>query len=232
MPTLLHISDLHRTSKPRLGNDERLTAIVSDATRWKLEDIPKPELIVVSGDLIQGVRLGATDPDVEIEAQYREAGDFLRRLGDEFVESDRSRIVIVPGNHDVHWGRSFDGMSPIELCPDDIATKALEATSGLRWNWTDRQAYEVTNQSLYESRFDHFRRFREEFYKGIQPNPLSHGDASLSFFEYPDLNILVAGFASWYGNDCLCHVGDIEPKALSVSQRLLAQSKMDIALAV
>ena len=187
---------------------------------------------MVSGDLIQGVGLAATDPDTEIEAQYREAGDFLRRLGEEFVDSDRSRIVIVPGNHDVHWCRSLDGMSPIKLCPDGIATKALEAASGLRWDWRDRQAYEISNQSLYESRFDHFRRFREDFYKEIQPNPLAHGEGGLFFFEYPDLDILVAGFASWHGNDCFCPVGAIEPRALSVSQRLVAQSKMELALAV
>ena len=53
MPTLLHISDLHRTSKPRLSNDELLAAIVSDATRWESEGVPQPELIVVSGDLVQ-----------------------------------------------------------------------------------------------------------------------------------------------------------------------------------
>ena len=96
MPTLLHISDLHRTSEPRLSNDELLAAIVSDATRWDSEGIPRPELVVISGDLIQGAELGAPDPDTEVEAQYQEAGDFLGRLGEEFVDSDRSRIIIVP----------------------------------------------------------------------------------------------------------------------------------------
>ena len=73
---------------------------------------PRPELIVVSGDLVQGAALNACDPDAEVDAQYREVDDFLRRLGEEFLESDRSRIVIVPGNHDVHWRRSLDGMKP------------------------------------------------------------------------------------------------------------------------
>ena len=78
VPTVLHISDLHRTSEPRLSNDELLAAIVSDVTRWELEGIPKPELIVVSGDLIQGAELDVPNPDTEVEAQYREVGDFLR----------------------------------------------------------------------------------------------------------------------------------------------------------
>ena len=53
MPTLLHISDLHRTSGPRLNNDDLLSAIFSDAARWEAEGIPWPDLVVVSGDLIQ-----------------------------------------------------------------------------------------------------------------------------------------------------------------------------------
>ena len=232
VPTLLHVSDLHRTSEPRLSNDEILTAIVSDATRWHSEGIPRPDLIIVSGDLIQGVELGVPDSDTEVEAQYREAGDFLRQLGEEFVDSDPSRILIVPGNHDVHWNRSFRGMKPIETCPDGIAIKALEATSGLRWNWRDRQAYEISDQSLYESRLEHFRSFQAEFYEGARPNPLSHNSEELFFVEYPDLGLVVVGFASWYGNDCLCHIGEIDPTLLASSQKLIASSRMPIAVAV
>ena len=101
MPTILHISDLHRTSGPRIDNNELLAALASDATRWSKEGIPKPDLVVVSGDLIQGVPIGTSDPDSKIAAQYVEARDFLRQLTDKFVDSDRSRVVIVPGNHDV-----------------------------------------------------------------------------------------------------------------------------------
>lgn len=42
MPTVLHISDLHRTSAPRLHNDELLAAIVSDSGRWRDEGIGPP----------------------------------------------------------------------------------------------------------------------------------------------------------------------------------------------
>ena len=232
VPTLLHISDLHRTSQPRLNNDELLAAIVSDATRWSSEGIPRPEIIVVSGDLIQGAKLGAPDSDNEIENQYREAGNFLRRLGEEFVDSDQSRIIVVPGNHDVHWNRSQKGMKPIETCPEGIATKAFEAASSLRWNWRDLQAYEISDQHLYESRLQHFRKFQAEFYAGIKPNPLSHGCDDLFFVEYPDLGLVVVGFPSWHGNDYLCHVGEIDPALLAFSQTLVAKSKIPIAIAV
>ena len=37
-----------------MTNDDLLAAIASDATRWESEAIPRPDLIVVSGDVIQG----------------------------------------------------------------------------------------------------------------------------------------------------------------------------------
>ena len=123
-------------------------------------------------------------------------------------------------------------MKPVETCPDGIATKAFQATSSLRWNWEERQAYEISDQNLYASRLEHFRGFREDFYKGIKPNPLIHGDGDLFFSEYPNLGMSVAGFASWRGNDCFCHVGEIKPTSLSLSQRLVASSRMAIAVAV
>ena len=89
------------TSGPRFGNDELFAAIASDATRWGREGIPSPDLVVVNDDLIQGASVGTQDS--EIAAQYSEACGFLRKLAEEFVDSDRSRVVIVPGNHDVHW---------------------------------------------------------------------------------------------------------------------------------
>ena len=123
-------------------------------------------------------------------------------------------------------------MTPIVKCPDGIATKFFQPTSGLRWNWSNRQAYEISDQGLYASRFEHFRRFREDFYRAVDPSPLSNGDEDLFFFEYPDLGLLVAGFSSWHGNDCFCHVGEIAPPSLALSQKFVGRSSMPIAVAV
>ena len=232
MPTLLHISDLHRTSEPRLSNEDLLAAIVSDATRWKTERVPRPDLIVVSGDLIQGAEPSAPDSDIEVTAQYREAGDFLKQLADEFVDSDRSRVVIVPGNHDVHWGRSFAAMNSIKTCPDDVGTKVLQAESGMRWNWNDRQAYEISDRGKYESRLKQFREFRATFYQGLNPSPISPADEDLVFIEYRDIGLVVTGFASWHGNDCFCHVGEIASSSLASSRKRLAESTLPVAIAV
>ncbi len=232
MPTLLHVSDLHRTSGPRLSNNELLAAIASDAWRWNREGIPSPDLVVVSGDLVQGACIDTPNADSEIAAQYSETSDFLQRLAAEFVDADLSRVVIIPGNHDVHWGRARNAMKPLATGPDGIARKAFEANSRVRWNWKEQKAYEIRDSDLYESRLKHFRRFRADFYAGLDPSPLSHSGSDLVFFEYPSLGLVIVGFASWHGNDCFCHVGEIDSASLSSSRELLVGSNAPIAVAV
>ena len=232
MPTILHISDLHRTSDPRLKNDEVLAAIFSDATRWQGEGIPWPDLIVLSGDVIQGVPANFQEPDLAIAAQYAEATDFLEKLAVKFVDGDRSRIIIVPGNHDVDWSCARRAMKPLEPCPSDIAQAALRVDSNVRWNWREQKAYRIDDCNIYKSRFDHFRQFQADFYAGMDPNPLSHGDKDLVFFEDLSLGLVVVGFASWCGNDCFCAVGEIAPESVIQSQELVADSMAQVAVAV
>ena len=231
MPTLLHISDLHRTADPHLSNDELLSAITSDSRRWQAEGIPSPDVIVVSGDLIQGAGIDDVEADTKIKAQYAEAGGFLRELADRFVESDLSRVVIVPGNHDVHWQRAREAMKEMEACPPDIARLGFEADSVIRWDWRDQQPYEISNHDLYDSRLQDFRRFQSDFYAELNPSPLQD-DRDVVFLDYPDLGIVVVGFASWHGNDCFCHVGEIASAALSQAQERLATSRAPVAIAV
>src|SRR6266508_5493303 len=99
--SILHISDLHRSPEDPIGNAELLSTIQSDMDRWGREDpaIPPPEAIVVSGDLIRGVRLGHASPDRELDEQYDDAFDFLVRLADRVVAGDHMQVVLVPGNH-------------------------------------------------------------------------------------------------------------------------------------
>ena len=140
------------------------------------EGIPQPDLIVVSGDLIQGAGANVYDTDIEVATQYREAGDFLKQVADEFVDSDRSRVILVPGNHDVHWGRSFAAMEPIETYPNDIALKAFQSDSRMRWNRKDRQVYTITDNVKYKSRLEQFREFRTSFYQGLSPSPVTQNE--------------------------------------------------------
>ena len=156
----------------------------------------------------------------------------MSKLAAEFVDSDRSRVIVVPGNHDVHWGRARHAMRPINHSSDRLASKALEAKSRVRWDWTGQQAYEIFDSSVYESRFEHFRRFQAEFYAGLDRNPLSHDYGDIFFVEYLDLGLVIVGFSSLHGNDCFCRVGEIDSTSLTSSQRLLAGSNVPVAVAV
>ena len=113
------------------------------------------------------------DPDSKVAAQYVEVGDFLRQLAAKFLDSDRSRVIIVPGNYDVHWVRARQAMRKLDTCPDGLAGKALEAGSNVRWDWGEQQAYAIVDRTVYESRFEHFRQFQTDFYAGLERNPLS-----------------------------------------------------------
>ena len=123
-------------------------------------------------------------------------------------------------------------MESLETCPADIANKAFEAKSKMRWNWKNQKAYQISNSDLYDSRFEHFQKFRKKFYTETNPNPLLCEDDGLVFVEYPSLGLVVVGFSSWHGNDCFCHVGDISSASLALSRKLLASSNAPVAIAV
>ena len=114
-------------------------------------------------------------------------------------------------------------MAPASVCPDGIALKSLDPESDVRWDWTTQQAIEIVDRDAYESRLEPFRSFTANFYSGVDPNPLAHGH-DIAFFDYPDLDLAVLGFASWHGNDCFCEVGAIDPHLVALSRELLKTS--------
>jgi 3',5'-cyclic AMP phosphodiesterase CpdA len=110
--SILHISDLHRSPADPISNAELISALVGDRERYVNESprIPAPEAIVVSGDLIQGLPLGTTDYETKLDDQYAVADEFLDELVKRFLDGDRSRVVIIPGNHDVDWNTALEAM--------------------------------------------------------------------------------------------------------------------------
>ena len=90
-------------------------------------------------------------------------------------------------------------MQPLATCPAGIARKAFEANSKLRWDWKQQQAYEVSDEAMYDSRFEHFKQFRSDFYAGLETSPLPRGNDGLVFIEYQSLGLVVAGFSSLHG---------------------------------
>jgi hypothetical protein len=234
--TILQLSDLHRSAEDPVGNGELLAALESDRGRWPHDVAHHPDLIVVSGDLVQGVPLGTPDSDAQLAQQYQDAAALLDSLIDRFLDSDRSRLILVPGNHDIDWCTARSAMAPVDddelqVIENQLPSTALDATSPFRWSWRDRQLFKVTDHAVYASRCQRFLDFRRDFYAGVSPDPLRL-DPDLVFIEYPSLDVSVTGLSSWFGNDCYCHVGAFNPDTLAVARDAIAASTCGLHMAV
>jgi hypothetical protein len=84
-------------------------------------------------------------------------------------DGDRSRVVLVPGNHDVDWNTARSSMElvPPGSEPADLATELARHGSPFRWCWKARAVYRVVDRVRYEARLDTFWDFFERFYSGI-----------------------------------------------------------------
>jgi predicted MPP superfamily phosphohydrolase len=168
MYSILHISDLHRSSDDPISNEELLASLATDRERYTRSDPPirAPDAIVVSGDVIQGVGLGHKDSKKALKEQYEVAEDFLSRLADDFVQGDRSLVVIAPGNHDIDWNVAREAMELVPFADEPSPNTAFSPTSKFRWSWKDRRFYHIVNQALYDQRIDAYSQFVERFYRG------------------------------------------------------------------
>lgn len=210
---ILHISDLHRSPGDPVNNATLVAALLSDRDRYPAERpaVPCPEAIVVSGDIIRGAPLGTKDHAQEIQRQYEVAHNFLADLTDRFFAGDRSKVVIVPGNHDVCWNTARSAMSvvPPTEDPTDIQSALQTRDSTYRWSWQERQLYKITSPDTYRRRFDAYWDFLDRFYAATPLTFPIDRDRGFNLFELDDRNIIVAAFDSLRGNDCFALSGNI-----------------------
>ncbi len=224
MFSILHISDLHRSSTEPVDNDALLASLVTDAQRYLLEtpSIPPPQAVIVSGDLIQGVPLDrkAVDSNIwrgEIARQYAVAEDLLARVADRFLGGDRSQLVMVPGNHDTCWNTAFRSMAAVRA--DEIKNGILwelsQVDSPYRWSWQELKPYRVVDADAYARRLDTYWAFVERFYAGFRlPRPIDRS-AGYNLFEMDKGRIIVAAFDSIAGNDCFSSSGALARDAVA-----------------
>ncbi|WP_428003580.1 metallophosphoesterase family protein [Acidovorax sp.] len=149
MFTILHISDLHRSPTDPIENSTLLGSLLSDMDRYRTESspIPAPDAAIVSGDVIQGVTLNFPGYADELTRQYEAAHNFLVSLADRVFGGDRSKVVIVPGNHDVCWNTAKSAMQArIEETPSRVSARSFSSDTSLRWDWETRQIFEISNK--------------------------------------------------------------------------------------
>lgn len=166
--TLLHLSDLQFGRNHRFGNlqfgdpnakfDTLTTRVRDDLLILQGEGV-RPDLLIVSGDLAE---TGATK-------EFDDAEKFLCDLIDH-LKLPRSRVVIVPGNHDINRKLS----------------QGYQLTC---------EGENVSVDPRLPAKWKNYRRFFERFYAGEADARFSD-ELPWSSFEIEDLRVYVAGFNS------------------------------------
>lgn len=218
--SILHISDLHRDPKNPIRNDVLLDSLENDRRHYTAEEDPpvcSPDLIIVSGDIIQGISPDAPDPDALLREQYGEALDFLGKLTDRFLGGDRARVIIVPGNHDVSAYHFEKSLRRVDILPDrkkELVTQLFSLGSRLRWSWSGFELFEIADLALYQQRFAAFAEFYSAFYNGARRYDLNP-EKQIDLFDYPAYGLTVAAFSSCYNNDLFNRQGAIHPSCIA-----------------
>lgn len=219
MYSILHLSDLHRSAAEPISNQSLIAALLADNDRFPTETPPirRPDAMVVSGDIVSGVRLGSGQYASELKGQYDVACEFLVQLADRLFDGDRSRVVIVPGNHDCCWNTAFGAMVPVPDGEefDDLIGELESPNSDLRWSWGKRELYRIDDVEKYGRRLDGYWDFIERFYDGYEGGFSIQRNDGYNLFELDEGRILVAAFESLQGNDCFSHKGGIDATAIA-----------------
>jgi hypothetical protein len=223
--SILHISDLHRSKGCEISNVALLSSLVKDRDRYSVTGNPKiqsPDIIIVSGDIIRG-SVKTDGSEFEIQNQYAEAISFLNDLTDHFLVGNKSRIIIIPGNHDIDWKCSMDSMEKIDnskvfdeknALKWEILKEALNQNSITRWSWKDLSFYKITDTNKYNKRLEAFAEFYGQFYEGSRSYSIDPKE-QYDIFDFPEYNIVITTFNSCYNNDHLRLVGDIHPECIA-----------------
>lgn len=227
--TILHISDLHRITD---ANVDCLSASFNvEKEYYRANNIPMPSFIVVSGDIIQGSKEDdASIAQEEIRSQYEVAAKFLAGLCDLFFGGDRSRMIIVPGNHDVSQYVARGCMSKIDADNYEPFVDSLwNDDSNIRWSWKDLSFYQINDTIRYKDRFNDFISFYNSFYQDVKWPDRKYPalvDAEADIIDFKEEGVTFVCFNSCYQLDHLQQSGYISFNALSnLSTKLLAKKR-------
>lgn len=198
---------------------------MSDRQRYLLEkpSIRPPDAIVISGDIVQGVVPGTADAEACLAEQYETALTFVEELTERFVDGDRSRVVIVPGNHDINWAMSKDSMQVVQEAdyPSDLRAEIFRPESLYRWDWKTRELFLITDADLYKQRMSAFWKFYEAFYANATGLLRVACGQPCNLYSLWDGRLGIAAFDSCHGNDCFAFHG-------SIPREVVARAQLDL----
>lgn len=202
---ILHLSDTHRTNSEKVSNEQILISLRDDFERYEEEGLPKPNVVVVSGDIVQSAT----------KEEYDEAKQLYREVLKHWKLS-KGKLLTVPGNHDVSWETYRSIVRPVDKEKCDI-DELLIRTEG-------PMVLAPQTESEYISRLEGFN----EFTRGILTKTFPI-DRKKSFLvtSFPNLPIplVVVGFNSVDNNDEYNRKGRINPSAICEVQSKLKKMK-------
>lgn len=216
MPRVLHISDLH-VADAYARSTPRTLDQVWQPVNTALGD-RKFDFIVVSGDLT----------DRATTEEYDALEVFARtRLVPRLVRRERSRIVFVPGNHDVSWDdEQFERIRLDEQEPNELpllvrtAQRAPER-SNQRINVTKFAHVELFNvkKQVHAARMRNAQNFLTKFYEGAltgnsRPFDLVRPGQDWSCHAFVEEGIVFIGLNSCFNNDKYWHGAGFDRETL------------------
>lgn len=233
MYVLMQISDLHRSEVSLISNDELLSSLTADCVRFTEETPPvhTPDAIVICGDLVCGLPLNSTEYPKVLEERYTDAFNLLSRLADTFLKGDRSKVIIVPGNHDADWNKAWSAMKLVGRTDESIQELLASPNSPYRWSWKDLHLYRIEDYETYEERFSYFCNFYSQFYQGADLAFQVDPKRIWNLFELDEGRILVGAFNSCISADCFSFYGEIPAHAIAQSH-LAASGNYELRIAV
>ncbi|PWR70428.1 metallophosphoesterase family protein [Methanospirillum lacunae] len=189
---ILHLSDLHIDDAGQA--DTYRTRLESDL-KQELK-IEKLDYLVISGDF----------SNTSVESEYSVAAEMIEKIITEF-RLDKSRVVIVPGNHDLNWDLADESYTPKRTPPSGIFQDKVVSLGD--------KGYLVRDEEKYKKRFDHFNSYLySQILKG-ESYPSDYADQIL-FVENPEDRILFLGFnSSWNIDPYFPDRSGINPEALN-----------------
>ncbi len=218
--SVVHISDLHRDAGSRITTSTLLESLRRDRNRYTSDgSIQKPELVVVSGDIVYGVTTTDDGSDARLKEQYKEAHEFLVRLADAFLAGDRERIIIVPGNHDISLPHVVRSTEVVDLPVSSDARAFLgqqfvQDGTPLRWSWSNLSMRRLTDVDEYNRRLSPYAEFYDNFYEGKRTFSLEPAK-QFAIHDFPELGLVFGSLSSCHENDPFNRTGRIHPECIA-----------------
>jgi small GTP-binding protein len=203
---ILHLSDIHLGTKSDAGKYR--TQLQIDLI--KELKVSRLEYLVISGDVAN-----CSTPD-EYEAAFELIDGLVKYFG-----LDASRVVIVPGNHDLNWNLSKKAYPFV--FKDDLPDPLPE---GQYISAGDAGAL-IRDEGLYQQRFANFNtHFFKKVFSG-QEYPLDYAKQGILVLRPDDRLLFLALNSAWEIDHHYQKRASINMDALSCALDQLADSKYD-----